>query len=68
MQELGREWGTKGAITSLGGRAASEIGLVRSNWSSSGQEAVAEADLLRASNNWSINRLHEHYLQPTGGL
>lgn len=70
MEELEAKWGIKwrqgkgqGPWWTRRKRIIDQIELVRTTRGCSFEEAVAEVELLRASNNWSINRLYEHYLQ-----
>jgi Transcriptional activator of glycolytic enzymes len=70
MEELERTWGMKwrqgkgqGPWWARRKRILDEIERVRVSRGCSMEAAVAEVELLRASNGWSINRLYEHYLK-----
>jgi hypothetical protein len=70
MEELERTWGIKWrqgkgqrAWWTRRKRILDEIERVRVSRDWSTEAAVAEVELLRASNGWSINRLYEHYLK-----
>jgi Transcriptional activator of glycolytic enzymes len=72
MEELEQMWGIKwrqgkgqGPWWTRRKRILDEIERVRASRGCSIEAAVAEIELLRASNSWSISQLYEHYVSET---